>query len=807
MLKNYFKTAFRNLRNNKTNSFLNIFGLAIGIACAGLIFLWVGDELSFDSNNLKKSSIYLVKINAVHDNGVMTHSSTPGPLGPALQAEIPGIAATCRVGGEDTKSLFTIGNNAVYATGEYAEPAIFDLFTLPFVQGNARTAFSQLYSLVLTEKTAKKFFGQEKDIVGRTIRVDNQQNYTIGGVIKDLPENSTLQFEWLAPYQIHENLNTPWIRKWSNFSLTTYVELKPGVQPAGIDRQLYNYLGRKAGDTSSNTHPFLFGMSQWHLYDQFENGRQTGGGAIRYVHLFSAIAWIILLIACINFMNLATARSEKRAREVGVRKVLGAGKQNLVIQFIGEALLMAALSAFFAILFMALSLPAFNALVHKNLSIGLSQPQHLAALLLITLVCGLVAGSYPSFYLSSFNPVFVLKGIRLKAGSAAYIRKGLVVVQFTVSIVLITATIVIYKQIQHIKNRDLGFNKDNLLQLSLRGNMLQNFDVIRQDLINTGAVENMALADHPTLYGGNNTSGLEWQGKTPNSIISISQRLVSPEYMSTTGMHVVEGRDFQPTDHVEMGPNFGPKDSNAIFHILVTQSFEKLMGKGSAVGKWVKLSAGNGNTFNLRVVGVVQDYVYGDMYGSADPVVFYYIPEGTNMAFVRLKAGKDPEQALAKIETILKKDNPGYPFEYKFVDEQFNELFASETLISRLSRVFAALAIIISCLGLFGLAAYTAERRTKEIGIRKVLGASATGLAGLLSKDFLVLVGLSCILAFPIAWLIMNNWLRDYAYRISISGWIFVMAGIAAISIALLTVSFQTFRAALANPVKSLRSE
>jgi predicted permease len=806
MIRNYFLTALRNLRNNKTNSFLNIFGLAIGIACAGLIFLWVEDELNFDSNNKKKDSVYFVMINATMDKGIFTHGSTPGPLGPAIQKDFPGIAATCRMTDEGSNALFTIGNKPVYAAGRYAEPTVFDLFTIPFVEGNPATALSQLYSLVITESTAKKFFGEEKNLIGRSVRVDGKQDYVITGVVKDFPDNATVRFEWLSPWQIYENKSNPWIQKWTNFGISTYVELKPGIRPADIDKRLYNYLAVKQGDTATTVHPFLFGMNKWHLYNRFENGHQAEGG-IRYVRLFSTIAWIILLIACINFMNLATARSEQRAREVGVRKVLGAGKKNLIFQFIGEALFMAALATLTAIILISLTLPAFNLLVQKNLSLGLAQPFHLLALLLITIVCGLVAGSYPSFYLSSFNPVFVLKGIRLKTGSAALIRKGLVITQFTVSIILIIATIIIYQQIQHVKSRDLGFNKDNLLQLDLTGNMRRNFAVIKQDLLNTGAVENAALADHATLYGGNNTSALDWQGKTPNSNIVISQRLISPEYMSTTGMHITEGRDFQTTDFVDLGDQFIPKDKGAIFNVLVTRSFEKLMGKGSALGKWARLETGLGAIINMRVVGVVQDYVYGDMYGSGDPVVFYYIPQATSLMFVRLKQTGNPGQALAKMEAVFKKDNPAYPFEYKFVDEQFNELFSSETLISRLSRVFAALAVIISCLGLFGLAAYTAERRIKEIGIRKVLGASATGLASLLSINFLVLVGISCIIAFPVAWWIMHDWLNGYAYRIGISGWIFALSGSAAIGIALLTVSFQTLRAALANPVKCLRAE
>jgi putative ABC transport system permease protein len=807
MIKNYLLTAIRHLRSNKTNSFLNIFGLAIGIACAGLIFLWVEDEINFDSNNQKKENLSIVRINAVVDNGINTHSSTPGVMGPALSHDIPAIAATCRMSEGAARLLFTIGDRPLYASGNYAEPSIFNMFTLPFVEGNARSAFSQLYSLVITEKTAKKFFGGEKNLVGRTVRVDGKQDYVIGGVLKDLPANSSLQFEWLAPFQVYYQ-QSPWARKWDNYCVSTFVEVKPGVSTAALNQQLYHYLDGKGSDNGpSGNHPFLFGMKDWHLRDQFDNGKITGGGGIRYVRLFSAIAWIILLIACINFMNLATARSEKRAREVGVRKVLGAVKNQLVTQFIGEALLMAILAAFAAVLIIALVLPPFNWLVQKDLSMRLDQPIHIISLLVVALVCGLVAGSYPSLYLSSFNPIFVLKGIRMKTGSAAIVRKGLVILQFTVSIVLITSTIIIYQQVQHIKNRDLGFKKDNLVQMDLRGDMRKNFTAIKQDLINTGAVENAAMIDRETLYGGNNTSNLKWQGKDPNSVITISQRLVSPEYMSTVGLHIAEGRDFQQADIIEMGNDLRPKDKDRPFNVIVTQSFEKLMGEGSALGKWAQLPLDSSHVFNLKVVGVVKDYVYGDMYGKPTPVVFYCLPQLTSLLYIRTNAHSNPELALSKMAGVLKKNNPSYPFEYKFVDDQFNDFFTQEMLISRLSRVFAALAILISCLGLFGLAAYTAERRTKEIGIRKVLGATVTGMAGLLSKDFLLLVLVSCLIAFPIAWWTMHNWLKDYAYRIDISWWIFAVAGAGAILIALATVSFQAIRAALANPVKSLRSE
>ncbi|HEV8082621.1 MAG TPA: ABC transporter permease [Chitinophagaceae bacterium] len=809
MFKNFFKTTIRTLWKNKGYSFLNIFGLAIGIACAGLIFLWVEDEVNYDSNNLKKDRLFIVKTNNKVDDGVFTHSSTPGPLGPAMQSQMPGIANTCRVTEDGTSMLFSFGNKSVYASGNFAEPSIFSMFTLPFVEGNADNAFVQLHSIVITEKTAKIFFSGEKNIVGKTVRMDNKQDYVVTGVLKDLPENSSFQFEWLAPFKVWYDEN-PSAAQWFNFGLTTYIELKPGVDPVAFNKKLldplYDFTTQKNESSTSTVHVFLFGMNDWHLRDDFDNGKETGSGRIQYVHLFTIIAWIILFIACINFMNLATAGSERRSKEIGVRKVLGSGKKNLVLQFMGEAVFMALLSAVAAVFIISVVLPAFNLLVQKNLLLGLSNPYHFTALLLLTLICGLIAGSYPSLYLSSFNPVFVLKGIKIKTGSAAVIRKGLVVIQFAVSIILIIGTIIIYQQIQHIKSRDLGYNKNNLIQMGAQEDLVKNFSSIKQDLLNTGVVENAALADHETISGGNNTTSIDWPGKTPNSNIVISQRLVSPEFVSTVGMHITEGRDFQATDAVEFGEDRMPKDSTQVFNVIVTQSMEKLLGNGSAVCKTMQCNRNNG-TFHMIVTGVVKDYVYGDMYGQSAPVIFYYIPQASSLMYVRTSVNSDPETALAKIGAVMKKDNPAYPFEYKFVDDQFNSMFISEMLISKLSRVFASLAIIISCLGLFGLAAYTAERRTKEIGIRKVLGATVSGIAGLLSKDFLKLVTISCIIAFPVAWWMMDNWLNNYAYRIKMNLVIFLVAGILAVVIALLTVSFQAIKAAIANPVNSLRSE
>lgn len=790
MIRNYIKTMWRSLNMNKGYSFLNIGGLAIGIACASLIFLWVEDEIGFDSVNLKKDRLYMVEENQKYDTYVFTEGSTPGLMGPTMKAELPGVANTARTTEGNTTLLFSHGDKSVFAKGRYADPSIFSMFTMPFVQGNAASAFRELRSVVITESAAKKFFGNEKLVLGKSIKIDNKQDYIVTGVIKDFPANTSITAEWFLPYKIYFD-QSPWLKEWSNQSTNTYVELKPGVDPNTINKQIYNYIQQRS--PSSLGHAFLFGMKDWHLYDDFKDGKMTGGGQIENVHMFALIAWIILFIACINFMNLATARSEKRAREVGVRKVLGAGKKLLIFQFIGEALFMAVISAIVAVLIVALLLPAFNLLVQKQLTIGLDNPNHFLGLLLITVACGLIAGSYPSLYLSSFNPVSVLKGIKLKDSSAAYIRKGLVVLQFTVSIVLIISTIIVYQQIQHVKDRQLGFNKNNLIEMDLQGDMAKNFHPIQHELLNTGYVANVSVADHALIYGGNNTSGLTWDGMPVGSQVLISQRYVSPDFFITSGLKLIDGRS------LTIGDTARP------LRTVITASLAKLMGKGSAIGK--KIHADN-DTVSATVVGVVNDYVYGNMYGHPDPVMFWSsTPQNSTVMYLRLKSSDAYEKSLASIQNVLKKYNPAYPFDYRFVDDQFNQMFKSEMLVSKLSRVFATLAIIISCLGLFGLAAYTAERRTKEIGIRKVLGASVPGLASLLSMEFLQLVILSCLVAFPAAYWAMNNWLKTYQYHISINWWVFVIAGFAAIIIAIATVSFQSVKAALTNPVKSLRSE
>jgi len=786
MFRNYLKTSIRNLWKNRGYSFLNIAGLAIGITCAALIFLWVEDELTFNHYFSNRDFLYKVKDRQTYDGTTFTFDATPGPLAQGMKTEIPGIKNTARTTWGD-RNLFSLGDKTIYEQGLYVDAPFLSMFQLQFVKGNAAHAFDQLHSVVLSETMANKFFGTT-DAIGKTLKVNNEQDYVVSGIIKDLPKNVSFKFDWLASFKIYEDKNQ-WLQQWGNNGVVTYAEVQPHANIDAINKKLYNYISSKAGDDAI-AKMSIYPMNRWRLYDSFDNGKEVPG-RIKYVNLFSLIAWIILIVACINFMNLSTARSEQRAREVGVRKVLGAAKGKLISQFIGESLIMAFVSAILAVALIYLTLPAFNNLVEKELSVNLFNPLHIGALMLITILCGLLAGSYPAFYLSSFNPVSVLKGLKLKSGaSAGFIRKGLVILQFTISVVLIISTIIIYQQVQHVKDRNLGYNKQDLVYLALQGNMGQNFNAIKNDLLKTGVVQNAALSRSMILQLGSNTGNFNWEGKDPNKQILITVEAASPEYISTMGMRLKEGRGFYNDVKADSG------------NVIINASFAKIINKKNVLG--TVLSIGNEK---YTVVGVIDDFVYNNMYSTAAPLFLYTDTSSTNYLTVRFKPNANLTNAISKLEDVLKRDNPGYPVEYKFVDEQFDQYFKTETLIGKLAGVFAALAIVISCLGLFGLAAYTAERRTKEIGIRKVLGASAQGLAGLLSKDFIQLVAISCLIAFPVAWWMMNTWLQDYEYRIQISWWIFIAAGLLAILIALITVSFQAIKAALMNPVKSLRTE
>ncbi|WEK34272.1 MAG: ABC transporter permease [Candidatus Pseudobacter hemicellulosilyticus] len=789
MLRNYFKTAFRNLWKTRSYSLLNIAGLAVGITCAALIFLWVEDELGYNQHFPNKEDIYIVKSRQTYDGVTYVFEATQGLLADAIQQEVPGIKQAIRMNWV-SRELFTVGDKQLYQLGYYTDPGFMDIFSLEFVEGNRASAMNTINDIVLTQSSARIFFGNEP-AVGKMLRLNSGEEMKVTGVVRDLPKNSTIQFNWLIDFKQYarkqEGLTT-----WGNNSIMTMVQLQPGASLHAINRTLLDFVKNKTNGEVTFSRNYLYPIDRWRLYNNFDKDGNEQEGRIRYVRLFSIIAWVVLLIACINFMNLATARSEKRAREVGMRKVMGATKPALVAQFLGEALLLSLLSALLAILLTYLFMAPFNQLVEKELTVRALTPAHLGFLVAIVLLCSLVAGSYPAFYLSSFNPITTLKGGKQKTGAAGSVRRGLVVLQYSAAIILIICTVIIFQQVQYVKGRDIGFDRSQVLLTSLRGDMVNHMDLIKTQLLATGSVESVGLSNMNILHIGGNTSGLTWDGKDPGQRSLISFLLTDADFVPAMHLQLKEGRNFRPRMQ---------GDSQSI---LVNESFARLIRKdGQVSGQTVQW---NGST--LTIVGVVKDFVYNDVYAAADPVFFYpFQSRSSGLMNIRTKAGVNLPQALTRIEKVIKDNNPGYPFEYDFLDDTFNKIFRSEMLIQQLAGVFAVLSVIISCLGLFGLAAFTAERRTREMGIRKVLGASISSLISLLNREFLTLVLVSFLVAFPLAWWIMGNWLADYQYRTPLHWWVFALAGAGALLIALLTVSSQAIRAALANPVKSLKEE
>lgn len=690
--------------------------------------------------------------------------------------------------------MLTNGETGINRFGRYVQPDFLEIFSLNFLEGELKTALSRPDGIVLTQKTAIALFGTDKNVLNKVLQLNNEFSFTVTGIIQDLPSMITYKFDWLIPFQRFQlgQENMAWAQQYGGNFADTFVELTPNTDFKTVDSKVRKMIASKIEyDTEVPNEAFLHSIKDWHLRSEFKEGKIVGG-KITLVRSLAFIALIILLIACINFMNLSTARSGKRANEVGVRKVLGSSKKRLVGQFMTEAIIMAGISAFLSIIFLIVLLPSFNTLVEKQIQLRLFEPIHILSLLSITLICAILAGWYPALYLSSFRPAHVLKGVDRGQGSATIVRKGLVVAQFAVSIVFIICSTIIYQQIQHVSTRDVGYSKGTLLNLPVSGNMIEKFQPIKEEMIASGLIQNVALTNANMLTGGFNGQGYRWQGDQNTENVLIRYRFVSPNFFSTVGLNLLEGRSFN---------NDAVIDST---NVIITQSFAKLMGEGSAIGKTI-----TDEDIDYSVVGVVNDYVYGDVYGSNNtgPVIFYNYSDNANTMYVNLKANVSSADALAVVQNVLKKYNPAFPFEYRFENDLFNSRFRNEELVGDLAKIFAILAIIISCLGLFGLAAYTAEQRKKEIGVRKVLGSSVSGIVRLLSKDFMRLVLIALFIAIPLAWWFMSEWLESFAYKVTIDLWVFVLAGVLAMGIAVVTVSYQAIKAAIVNPVKSLRSE
>jgi ABC-type antimicrobial peptide transport system permease subunit len=769
---------------------LNVAGLAIGVACASLIFLWVEDEVTFDHDVPNRSNIYRVLTNEIHDGVTYTNSVIPGPMASVLTNEVAGIKRASRFTGDLNSALLSVNSKSLYEKGEYVDSAFLSMIDRPVLRGSLETALNDLHSLVITERMAMKFFGTT-DVLGTTVTINKDQLFTITAVIQNPHRNSSFQADWFARYDLLEN-KFPWLKRWDALAALTLVELYPDADIKAIDQKLTKvYRARNPSNTNSN---FLFPMNDWHLYYSFSNGSPDGNGQIKYVRLFTLIACIILLVACINFMNLATARSEQRVKEVGVRKTLGAGRRILISQFLSESMLLAFVSVLVSIAMVYFVIPSFNSLVNKELSLHLTDGMHIGALATVTLICGLLAGSYPAFYLSSFNPTQVLKGVKTKGGSG-FIRKGLVVVQFTVSVTLMIATVIIYQQISFTKKRDIGYNTNQTIYMEIRGELRNNFNTIKSELIRKGAAENVCMSINPVLkFGWYSSDDFSWQGKNPNERITVLVEAVTPEYISTMGMSIKDGRDF----HAD-----ALSDVN---HVIINEAFAKVLGERSPLGEEIV----NG-TSHMKVIGVVKDFVSGNIYTQSPlPVILTINPDVASfykILSIRLSGTTDIQSNLREIEKVIKTYNPEYPFEFMFTDTEFNKLFKTEMLAQNLAAIFAGLAVFISSLGLFGLASYTTQRRSKEIGIRKILGATANNITSMISFDFLKLVALSFAIAFPGAWFFMHNWLMSFEYRTPIHWWVFGGVALLTLLCALLTVGFQALKAALRNPTVVLRSE
>jgi hypothetical protein len=676
MIRNYIKIAWRNLWKNKGYSFINIFGLAIGITCASLILLWVEDELNFDQSIPDKELVFAIPTNQKYDGEWRTFfEATPGPLASVLKSEIPEITKSARK--RDVGQLLSVGEKSVNSAGSIADEDLINIFGLNFIAGNSKEAFKDKKSVILTEKAASVFFDKSEDAIGKNIQFDKKDTYTITGVVADFPENTTYTFDWLVPFENFTD-GKEWTQGYGANFTNTFVKLAPDVNVANVNEKVKAILPAKTGD--AETEAILFSANDWHLRDKFVNGK-IDGGRIEYVRLFSFIALIILVIACINFMNLSTARSEKRANEVGMRKALGSGKKQLIFQFLTEAVMTAFISGIVSVALLIALIPQFNALIEKDLSLAITEPIHVLPIVFITLFCGIISGLYPAFYLSSFKPIEVLKGNRRQSGSASFTRKTLVVIQFSISIIFIISTILVYQQVQHIKNRNLGIVKENLIEMpAANGDIIKNFKSIEQELKSSGLVESAALMNSQILSGGNNTSGVDWQGKPSDADILISIRTITPQFFNTAGMKIKEGK------------GFGTSEDADSTKVLISESFAKLMDTDNVVGNRI-----NYNGQILTINGVVKDFLYGDMYGTSDPVMFYHQAEEANYMYIKPAAGAAINKTLTKIEDVLKTQNPGFPFEYRFVDEAFNERFKSEQLVENLSQIFAMLAIIISC--------------------------------------------------------------------------------------------------------------
>lgn len=794
MLKNYFKIGWRNLLRNKTYSLINICGLAMGMAVAMLIGLWMFDELSFNTSFKNYARLGSVYHHVAFGADVFTIGDTPMPLGAELKnshGEFENVAMATW----PKEVTLNYEGTVLTKTGMYVEPAFLEMFSIPMVQGIA--SLQDIHSILLSETLARDFFAG--DAVGKVLKFDNREDFIVAGVFKDFPANSDFAgIKLLAPISYHFSKGESTRKQmtnWEDLNFQCFVLLHPRVSFAAAEQKVKTVLHEHGSGDMKALKPegILLPMERWHLYSEYKDGKPTAG-KVKFVWMFGVVGVFVLLLACINFMNLSTARSEKRSKEVGIRKVMGSMRAQLVGQFLSESLLLVVIAFAMAILTVVLCLPWFNGLVDKQISIPWGNGYFVMASAGFILLTSVLAGSYPALFLSGFNPVKVLKGA-LKTGPAAAIpRKAMVVFQFTASISLIIATIVVYQQIQHAKDRPVGFDRKGIFYVSVRTLDLgmTNYNTLREDMLATGLVENMAKSDFPITGAMSGEASLSWEGKDPANKPLIAMNSVSHDFPSTNGFQFVAGRDFS-RDFVT--------DSMAV--VINELAARLISDKKDVIGKKIKFGSGK----EREIIGVIKDQIRWTPFTKQSPHLYLIKYEELGYLTIRLKPEAGVHEGVAAAEAVLRKHAPGAPFNYKFIDDDYARLFSNEERVGKLATVFAGLTIFISCIGIFGLAAFAASQRTKEIGIRKVLGASVFRVWQMLSRDFAWLVVVAIILSTPLAWVVTNQWLAQYDYRIEVSWWVFAVTGLAALLITLLTISYQSIKAALANPVDSLRSE
>ncbi|MVM35629.1 FtsX-like permease family protein [Spirosoma sp. HMF4905] len=790
MIRNYIKIAWRTITHNKAFSSINILGLALGMGCALLIGLWVQDEYSVDSFHVNRDRLYSVYERVFSEGKVQAGHWTPGLLADELKRNVPEVNYAASFGWR-VKETFKVGEKIVSMEGASAGVDFFKMFSYPLLEGNPQTALTDPTKMAISRKMAIIFFGSPHRALGKTLRYNNRKDVMVSAVFEDLPANTSEKFDYLTNWQARVD-EVGWLKEWIYRSPNTYIQLQTQADPIKVEAKLKNFLQAYLHGREGDGFQVELGMQRFdemYLHATFKEG-VPDGGRIDYVRLFSLVGLFILLIACINFMNLATARSGGRAKEVGIRKTIGALRFWLGIQFMGEALLLTFLAILVAVLLVALLLPSFDSLTGKQISLPFSHPLFWISLLGLGLLTGALSGSYPALFLSSLHPINVLKSALRFSPQAQLFRRGLVVFQFVLSMLMIIGTIVVSQQVHYLQTKNLGYERENLIYTPFVGDLAAKYLVFKEQLVNMPGIQAVTCTSAPPSQISTLAYDLDWAGKNPNTKTVVVHNTVGDDFFQMLKLKLVQGRGFSPSFST---------DSTAY---VINESALKLTGYTDPIGKPLGLFQRRGT-----IIGVVRDFHLASLHDPIQPLVLMYNRHlDWGDVLIKTKPGQT-RQALASLERVYKQLEPQFPFTYQFVDEEYQKLYQSEQIVRQLTNLFALLTIFIACLGLLGLASFTAQQRTKEIGVRKVLGASVASVVALLAGDFLKLVVVAIILAIPLAWYAMSQWLQGFAYRIEISGWVFVLAGLLAIGVALLTIGFQSIKAALLDPVKSLRSE